>query len=330
MKIAVFGTKPYDRDALDAANPRYGHALRYLEPRLGPDTAALADGSPGVCVFVNDQLSADVVARLAATGTKLIALRCAGFNNVDLAAAKGHGLTVCRVPAYSPYAVAEHALALVLTLNRKTHKAYNRVREGNFALDGLIGFDLHGKTAGVVGTGKIGALVCRLLTGFGCRVLAADPFENPEAVANGAAYVSLDRLLAEADVISLHCPLTPQTRHLIDDAALGKMKPGVTLINTGRGALIDTKAVIRALKAGTIGQLGLDVYEEEEGVFFEDQSLHGLHDDVLARLLSFPNVLVTGHQAFLTREALANIADTTLANVTRFERGEPCGNRVGG
>lgn len=330
MRIALFGTKSYDREGFDAANARHGHELRYLEPRLGPDTVRLAAGFAGVCVFVNDRLGADVLATLAEAGTKLVALRCAGFNNVDLTAAKELGITVCRVPAYSPHAVAEHALAMILTLNRKTHKAYNRVREGNFSLDGLTGFDLFGKTAGVVGTGKIGATVCRILAGFGCRVLAFDPYPNPEAAAAGAAYVPLDTLLAESDVVTLHCPLTPQTRHLIGEAALAKMKPGAMLVNTGRGALIDTPAVIRALKAGRIGHLGLDVYEEEDGVFFEDQSLRGLRDDVLARLLTFPNVLVTGHQAFLTREALAAIAETTLANVTRFERGEPCANRVGG
>jgi D-lactate dehydrogenase len=330
MRIAFFGTKSYDRAGFDAANARYGHRLHYLEPRLGPETAPLAAGFDGVCAFVNDHITAAVIDALAAGGTKLIALRCAGFNNVDLAAAKARGLTVCRVPAYSPHAVAEHTLALILTLNRKTHKAYNRVREGNFALDGLTGFDLFGKTAGVVGTGQIGGLVCRILAGFGCKVLAFDPKPSPDAVAAGAGYVPLDRLLTDSDVISLHCPLTPQTRHLIDAAALARMKPGVMLVNTGRGALIDTPAVVAALKAGKLGHLGLDVYEEEDGVFFEDQSERGLRDDQLARLLSFPNVLVTGHQAFLTREALAAIADTTLANVTRFERGEPCGNRLVG
>lgn len=326
MRIAVFGTKSYEREQLAAANERYGHELTFLEPRLGCATVDLAAGFPAVCVFVNDKVGADVLERLAVGGTRLLALRCAGFNNVDLTAAKHRGITVCRVPAYSPYAVAEHAVALLLTLNRKTHKAYNRVREGNFALDGLMGFDLHGKTAGIIGTGKIGATMCRILGGFGCRVLAFDLQQNPEAV--GAAYVPLDRLLTEADVISLHCPLTPQTRHLISDAALSAMKRDVILINTGRGGLVDTHAVIRALKSGRIGALGLDVYEGEDGIFFEDASGTGVRDDVLARLLSFPNVLVTGHQAFLTREALANIADTTLANVRRFERGEACSNQI--
>jgi D-lactate dehydrogenase len=328
MNTAFYSSKTYERDAFDATNVRYGHHLHYLEPRLGPDTASLAAGFPAVCVFVNDRVGREVIATLAAAGTKLIALRCAGFNNVDLTAAKEYGLTVCRVPAYSPYAVAEHTLALILTLNRRTNKAYNRVREGNFALDGLIGFDLHGKTVGVIGTGTIGTVVCRILGGFGCRVLAFDPKENPDALAAGVEYAPLDRLLAASDIVTLHCPLNAQTRYLIDAPALDRMKSGVMLINTGRGGLIDTAAVIRALKAGQVGYLGLDVYEEEEGVFFEDQSQRGLQDDVLARLLTFPNVLVTGHQAFLTHEALANIADTTLANIARFECGKPCPNRL--
>ena len=329
MKTALFNVKPYERSAFDAANARYGHQLQYLDARLNLNTVALAAGFPAICAFVNDSVNREVIAALAAGGTKLIALRSAGFNNVDLVAAKDNGLTVCRVPAYSPYAVAEHALALILTLNRKTHKAYNRVREGNFALDGLTGFDLHGKTVGVVGTGTIGTVVCNILRGFGCKVLAYDIVENPDAVAAGATYVPLDQLLASSDIITLHCPLNKQTHHLIDAPALAQMKPGVMLINTGRGGLIDTVAVIRALKSKQIGMLGLDVYEEEGGVFFEDQSAKGVQDDVLARLLTFPNVLVTGHQAFLTHEALANIADTTLGNITRFETGEPCPNRVG-
>ncbi len=328
MNIAFFGTKSFDRPAFDAANT--GHSLTYLEARLTPETAALAAGFPAVCVFVNDRLTAGVLATLAAGGTRLVALRSAGFNNVDLPAAKALGLTVCRVPAYSPYAVAEHTLALILTLNRHTHKAYNRVRDGNFALDGLTGFDLHGKTAGVVGTGTIGAVVCRILAGFGCKLLAFDPVPNPAAVAAGATYVPLVELLAASDLVTLHCPLTPQTRHLIDAAALARMKPGAMLVNTGRGGLIDTPALVAALKAGRLGAVGLDVYEEEDGVFFADHSAEGLRDDQLARLLTFPNVLVTGHQAFLTHEALAGIAATTLANVGRFERGEACPNRVGG
>ena len=330
MQIAFFGAKPYDRRSFDAANAGHGFAVHYLEPRLTPETVPLAAGMPVVCAFVNDRLTADVVAALAAGGSRMIALRCAGFNNLDLDAARAHGMTVARVPAYSPYAVVEHALALVLTLNRKTHKAYNRVREGNFALDGLVGFDLHGKTVGIVGTGTIGALAVGAFAGLGCRVLAFDPRENPDAIARGAEYVPLNQLLAEADVVSLHCPLTPDTHHLIDARSIARMKPGAMLVNTGRGALIDAPAAVRGLKEGQIGSLGIDVYEEEEGVFFEDRSANALEDDTLARLLTFPNVLVTGHQAFLTAEALAAIAETTLANVARFAAGEPCPNRLVG
>lgn len=330
MQIALFGTKPYDRRFFDAANADYGFSIQYLEPRLTPQTLPLAQGMPVVCVFVNDNLSAEVIAGLAAGGTRMIALRCAGFNNVDLEAAQAHGFTVSRVPAYSPYAVAEHTLALALTLNRKTHKAYNRVREGNFTLDGLVGFDLHGKTVGIIGTGKIGTLAARAFHGLGCRVLGFDHRTNPDAVALGVEYQPLEQLLAESDIISLHCPLTPESRHLVNDRTIARMKPGVMLINTGRGPLIDTAAVIRALKSGHIGYLGLDVYEEEEGVFFEDRSASGLTDDKLARLLSFPNVLITGHQAFLTREALTAIAEVTLANIARFRDGVSCPNRLPG
>lgn len=326
MRIAFYSSKGYERVAFDTANIQYGHALTYLDLRLDEATTPLAAGFPAVCAFVNDRLSADVLGALAAGGTRIIALRSAGYNHVDVAAAKAHGLTICRVPAYSPHAVAEHTLALILTLNRKTHRAFNRVREGNFALDGLIGFDLHGKTVGVIGTGAIGTVVCQILRGFGCRVLAHDPVPNP---ASGAEYVSLADLLAASDIVTLHCPLNSQTRHLIDKAALAQMKPGAMLVNAGRGALIDTPALIAALKGNRLGAVGLDVYEEEEGMFFADHSAEGVRDDQLARLLSFPNVLITGHQAFLTHEALAAIADTTLANIGRFERGEPCPNRVG-
>ena len=325
MRIAMFGTKPYDRVHFEKANLAEKHDLIFLEPRLGAETAKLAEGAEAVCVFVNDELRADTIDQLATLGVRLIALRCAGFNNVDLAAAKRRGIIVVRVPAYSPHAVAEHALALILTLNRKTHKAYNRVREGNFALDGLVGFDLCGRTVGVVGTGRIGAIVAKILAGFGCKILAYDVRRNPDVEAEGAWYVALERLLAESDIVSLHCPLMPQTRHMIDAAALERMKRGVMLINTSRGALIDTPAVLEALKSGRIGWLGLDVYEEEEAVFFEDMSQRVLLDDVLARLLTFPNVLVTGHQAFLTEEALTNIAETTLSNITQ---GENCPNRA--
>ncbi|MES2571525.1 MAG: 2-hydroxyacid dehydrogenase, partial [Verrucomicrobiota bacterium] len=268
------------------------------------------------------------VAALAASGVRLIALRCAGFNNVDLAAAKKHGLTVVRVPAYSPYAVAEHAVALILALNRKIYRAYNRVREGNFSLDGLLGFDLHGRTVGLIGTGKIGAVFARIMSGFGCRLLAFDPFENKECLELGVRYEPFETLLAQSDIISLHCPLTPQNHHLINGAAMERMKNGVMLINTSRGALIDTADVIEALKNGRVGALGLDVYEEENELFFEDLSGHVLQDDVFTRLLTFPNVLITGHQAFFTQEALEGIATTTIGNITAFEKGDECKNRV--
>lgn len=322
MKIAVFSTKPYDREALDRANQRHRHELIYFEPRLTQDTATLAIGFEAVCPFVNDELSAPVVAKLANGGLRLLTLRSAGFNHVNLQAAAKHHVVVARVPAYSPYAVAEHAVGLILTLNRKLHRAYARVREGNFALDGLLGFDLHGKTVGVVGTGKIGTVFCRIMAGFGCRVVAHDPYPNDEARQAGAEYVELDQLFRTADIVALHLPLTPDTHHLIDASALGRMKPGVMLINTSRGGLVDTLAVIEALKSGRIGALGLDVYEEEADLFFEDLSDTVIQDDVFARLLTFPNVLITGHQGFFTAEALESIAETTLANATAFETGK--------
>lgn len=321
MNIAVFSTKAYDERYLTRANESHGHALTFFEPRLNRRTAPLAAGHEVVCAFVNDQLDADTLATLAEQGTRLVALRSAGFNHVDLGAADRLGLTVARVPAYSPYAVAEHALALILALNRKIYRAYNRVREGNFALDGLIGFDMHGKTVGVVGTGKIGATFARIVHGLGCRVLALDPYPNPE-LDGVAAYVSQEELLGASDIVSLHCPLTPDTHHLIGDHAIAGMKRGVTLINTSRGQLVDTRAVIIGLKEGRIGRLGLDVYEEEADLFFEDLSNRVIRDDVFSRLLTFPNVLITGHQGFFTEEALGNIAATTLANVSAFERGE--------
>ncbi len=327
MKIAFFGAKAYDRAHFNAANSAAHHQLHYLEPRLSPQTVKLAEGFRAVCAFVNDDINAEVVAGLAGLGVQLIALRCAGFNNVDLAAAQKHGLTVVRVPAYSPYAVAEFAVGMMLTLNRKYHKAFNRVREGNFAIDGLAGFDLFGKTVGVVGTGRIGVILVRILLGFGCKVLVFDVAHNVECQALGAEQVAFEEVLRRSDILSLHCPLTPQTHYLINERTLALMKPGAMLINTSRGGLIDTAAVIAALKEGTLGWLGMDVYEEEEGVFFEDLSGRVLGDDLLARLLTFPNVLITGHQAFLTDEALTNIAQTTLANVEQFERGEPCPNR---
>lgn len=327
MKLALFSTKPYDRASFGEANARYGHDLHFLEPRLTRESAPLAAGFAGVCAFVNDQLGRATLETLAGGGTKLVALRSAGFNHVDLRAAAELGLGVVRVPAYSPYAVAEHALALVLTLNRKTHRAFNRVREGNFALEGLLGFDLHGKTVGVIGTGKIGLVFARLMAGFGCRVLAFDPHPAADAPVR---YVPLEDLYRASDIVSLHLPLTPETHHLIGDEAVAQLKPGVMLINTSRGGLIDTRAVIGGLKGGRIGYLGLDVYEEEADLFFENLSERVIQDDVFTRLLTFPNVLITGHQGFFTAEALQHIADTTLRNVTAFETGVGDPNRVTG
>lgn len=322
MKVAVFSTKPYDREHFEAANRDFGHELTFYDPHLEPGTAVLARGFPCVCPFVNDRLDREVLTLLAAGGTRHLALRSAGFNHVDLEAAAGLDLAVSRVPAYSPHAVAEHAVGLILTLNRKLHRAYLRVREANFSLNGLCGFDLCGRTVGVVGTGQIGAILARIMEGFGCRVLAYDPRPNPDCQKRGVRYVPLDDLFREADIVSLHCPLTPDTHHLVNAERLARMKPGAMLINTGRGALIDTPAVVQALKAGRLGHLGMDVYEEEEGLFFEDLSLTVVQDDVLMRLLTFPNVMITAHQGFFTEEALHNIARTTLANVTAFETGQ--------
>jgi D-lactate dehydrogenase len=327
VKVAVFSTRNYDREYLSAANGSR-HELHFFEPHLDEQTAGLAAGFSAVCVFVNDSVTGKVISKLRLLGVGLIALRCAGYNNVDITAAETHGLVVLRVPGYSPYAVAEHAIALMLALNRNLHRAYNRVREGNFALDGLLGFDLHGKTVGIIGTGKIGTVVADILRGFGCPTLAFDPIPNERCRSSGVRYMNLDELLANSDVITLHCPLTPQNKHIIDAAALRKMKSGVMLINTSRGALIDTMAVIEALKGAKIGYLGLDVYEEEEQIFFEDRSGLIISDDVFSRLLTFPNVIITGHQAFFTREALQKIAATTVANITDFEHGGALENRV--
>lgn len=319
MRVAVFSTRAYDRDFLTAANMGAGHELSFFEPRLGPNTVELARGHDALCAFVNDVLDRAVLERAASLGVRLVALRAAGFNNVDLAAAERLGVAVARVPAYSPHAVAEHTLALVLTLNRKIHRAYNRVREGNFALEGLLGFDLNGKTAGVVGTGEIGSIVARLFLALGCTVLASDPAPSPELATAGVRYVETADLFARSDVISLHCPLTPGTRHLVDAEMVARMKPGAMLINTSRGAVIDTPAVIAGLKRGVIGSLGVDVYEEEADLFFDDRSAQVIGDDVFARLLTFPNVVVTGHQGFFTREALQAIAETTVANLSSFQ-----------
>ncbi len=328
MKVSVFGTKAYDQDYLIRENRAFHHELIFLEAHLGPDTAALAQGSTAVCAFVNDRLNQACLEQLADIGVTVVALRCAGFNNVDLAAATQSGITVVRVPKYSPHGVAEHAVTLILSLNRKIYRAYNRVREGNFLLDGLLGFDLNTRTVGVVGTGNIGAVFCRIMQGFGCKILAYDPEPNSQCENMGVEYVDFNSLLTRADIISLHCPLTPATHHLIDERALSLMKSGLMLINTSRGGLIDTSAVIKNLKTGKIGYLGLDVYEEEADIFFEDISDKILNDDVFARLLTFPNVLITGHQGFFTADALASIAHTTLQNLADIEQHRPCPNRI--
>jgi D-lactate dehydrogenase len=325
FRVAVFSTRQYDRES-------FGHALRaarfddlqltWFETRLSPETVSLAAGCAAVCVFVCDDLSAPVIQSLHALGVRLLVLRSAGFNHVDLAACRRLGIAVARVPAYSPYAVAEHAVCLLLTLNRHVHRAWQRVRELNFSLDGLTGFDVHGRTVGVIGTGRIGTVFARIMTGFGARVLAYDPQPAAEIQAMPAVQLTdLEQLIEQSDIISLHCPLTEQSRHMINADRLSRMKPGVVLLNTSRGGLIDTKALIQALKSGRIGAAGLDVYEEEEGIFFSDLSGSGLQDDVLARLLTFPNVLITSHQAFLTREALQNIAERTLQSLLEFRSG---------
>jgi D-lactate dehydrogenase len=329
MRIAMFDAHSYERNAFEAANTIFRHEISYFEPRLMKETALLAQNCPAVCSFVNDKVDEQTLEILQHGGTRLIALRSAGYNHVNLAAAARLGIKIVRVPEYSPHAVAEHAVALVLALNRKIHRAYARVREWNFSLEGLVGFDLFEKTVGIIGTGRIGRAAARIFRGFGCRVIAYD-VRPDEAFANeiGATYVDLKTIYQSSDIISLHVPLTPQTHHLINESALAQMKPLVILINTGRGALVDSPALISALKKGAIGGAGLDVYEEEEGVFFQDLSDKVLQDDVLARLLTFPNVLVTSHQAFLTREALSKIAHVTLENVAKFENGGALANEV--
>ena len=315
MKITFFSTQPYDKTFFDRYNDSFGFELEYFETALSAQTAGLVQDATVVCVFVNDKVDAEVMQLLAEAGVKVIALRCAGFNNVDLAAAKAHGIRVCRVPAYSPEAVAEHAVAMILTLNRKTHKAYNRVREQNFSLNGLLGFDLHGKTVGVIGTGNIGKAFCKIMKGFGCKVLAFDLVASRELEQEGVVFLPLIEVLQQSDIISLHCPLNEQTKHIIQQETIQLMKPGMMLINTSRGGLIDTPAVIAALKTGHIAYLGIDVYEQEEKLFFRDLSCNIIEDDTIQRLMSFPNVLVTAHQAFFTNEALSQIALTTLSNV---------------
>ncbi|MCU0984666.1 MAG: 2-hydroxyacid dehydrogenase [Acetobacteraceae bacterium] len=329
MRVAMFSTKPYDRRSFEEANGTHRIDFAWLEPRLSPETAPLAAGFEAVCLFVNDDASAAVIEALAAGGTRLIALRCAGFNNVDLAAAEAQGITVVRVPAYSPHAVAEFTVGLLLALVRRIHRAYTRTRESNFALDGLLGFDLHGRTVSVVGTGRIGAIVARILqAGFGCRVLAYDIHRDASLEQIGVRYVDRDAIVAESDIITLHCPLTPETHHLLNPRSVARLKPGVIVVNTSRGALIDTEAAIEALKTGQLGGLAIDVYEQEADLFFEDLSNEIIQDDTLQRLMMFPNVLVTGHQAFFTREAMGAIAATTLANISDFAGGRPLANAV--
>ncbi|MEO0737696.1 MAG: 2-hydroxyacid dehydrogenase [Cyanobacteria bacterium J06649_12] len=328
MRIAFFNTKPYDQRSFTEINTDHSHELTFFEPRLTPETASLASGFSAVCVFINDELGEETLRAIATTGTKLIALRCAGFNNVDLNVAKQLGITVVRVPAYSPYAVAEHAVGLIMTLNRKLYRAYNRVRDDNFSLDGLLGFDLHGKTVGIVGTGKIGQCFAQIMNGFGCKLLAYDVRPNPACVDIGVDYVELPILLTRSDIISLHCPLLPSTHHLINADSLQHVRPGAMLINTSRGGLIDTTAVIEAIKAGRVGYFGIDVYEREGGLFFEDLSDTVIQDDTFQLLQSFSNVVITAHQAFFTKEALSNIAETTLSNINDIEAGNPCANEV--
>lgn len=322
-KVAFYDAKSYDRDFFEAASKDSGISIEYHDFRLAEANAASAEGAVAVCVFVNDQVDRACLEVLASRGVKLVALRCAGFNNLDTEAAKELGITVVRVPAYSPYSVAEHTLALLLTLNRKIHRAYNRVRELNFSLGGLVGFDLHGKTVGILGTGKIGKITAKIFRGFGCEVLAYDIYPDQSwATGEGVKYLDVSEVLSQSDIVSLHMPLTKESHHLLDDETIASMKPGAYLINTSRGKLVDSSAVIRALKTGHLGGVALDVYEEEEGVFFEDHSATALQDDVLSRLLTFPNVLVTSHQAFLTEEALTAIAETTVDSIERFFGGE--------
>ncbi|WP_028665758.1 2-hydroxyacid dehydrogenase [Runella zeae] len=330
MKVSFFSTKSYDREFFERFNT--SHEITFFDTHLSLESALLAKGSDGVCVFVNDQLTSEIIHKLHEIGVKIIALRCAGFNNVVLDTAQKLGIAVVRVPAYSPQAVAEHAVALIMALNRKTHKAYNRVREGNFSLERLTGFDIYGKTIGVIGTGKIGNAFARIMLGFGCKVLAYDLYPSADLEAMGVSYVSQNELLSSCHIISLHCPLTPETHHLISTDTLRLMKPNAMLINTSRGGLINTKAVINALKTGQLGYLGIDVYEQEADLFFKDLSEYVIQDDMLLRLMSFPNVLITAHQGFFTEEALSEIAKVTLQNLSDFESGHlnPATTLVGG
>jgi len=330
MKVAFFSTKSYDQEYFEKCNPDAGHDLNFFETSLNERTASLSNGYDAVCVFVNDTLDRSTLEKLSENGIKLIALRCAGFNNVNLKAAEANGIKIVRVPAYSPQAVAEHAVALILTLNRKTHKAYNRVRENNFSLERLIGFNLYGKTVGIIGTGIIGSAFAKIMLGFGCKIIAYDIKPSEELKDLDVAYEDIDDLLSKSDIISLHCPLNEKTHHLLNAEAFQKMKTGAMLINTGRGALIDTSAVVNALKNEKLGYLGIDVYEQESGLFFKDHSETVNKDDDFLRLLSFPNVLITGHQGFFTKEALEEIATVTLGNLTDFEQGNNLKNEVKG
>lgn len=328
MRVAVYSTHRFERDYLLQAAEGH-HELLLLEPQLNPDTCSMALGCQAVCIFVNDDASEPVIRQLAMMGIKYIVLRSAGFNNVDLPSAALHHIRVARVPEYSPFAVAEHTVALMLTLNRKLIKAHNRIRDLNFSLDGLTGFDMHGKVAGIIGLGKIGKRVAEILKGFGCKLMAYDPFPDKEwGKAHDVTFETVEEVFRQADIISLHAPLTPETHYLVNKDSISRMKRGVMLVNTGRGALIHTRDVIDALKSGHIGYLGLDVYEEEKGLFFEDHSEHILQDDVIARLLTFPNVLITSHQAFLTDTALLNIAATTVSNLDQFQKDDACVNEV--
>ena len=328
VKVAVFSSKHYDREHLDLANKHFGFEIEYYEHNFSCKTSVTAKGFDAFCVFVNDQVDKKALHELAAVGVKILALRCAGFDNVDLEVAEKLGITVVRVPAYSPEAVAEHAVALMMTLNRRTHKAYQRTRDANFALDGLTGFNMHNRTAGVIGTGKIGLAIIRILKGFGMNILAYDPYPNDTAVELGASYVNLDELYAKSDVITLHCPMSPENYHLLNADAFSKMKQGVMIINTSRGGLLDATAAIDALKQTKIGALGMDVYENERELFFEDKSNDVILDDVFRRLSSCHNVIFTGHQAFLTQEALLNISETTLSNIKAVYEGAACNNIV--
>lgn len=328
MKVACFSTKSYDKEGFDRLLPEYAHEFSYLEVKLDEKTISLAEGFDAICSFVNDHLNETVLKRMAEMKIKNIVLRCAGYNQVDLKKASELGFRICRVPAYSPEAVAEHAVALLLTLSRKTHKAYNRVRDNNFSLEGLTGFNINGKTVGVIGTGAIGSAFCRIMKGFGCKILAYDLFENKELKDTGVIYVSLETLLQQSAIISLHCPLTSETQHLINGKTISLMPEGVVLLNTSRGALIETKSVIRALKKRKIGYLGIDVYEQEEHIFFQNLSEEILLDEDISRLMTFPNVLITGHQAFLTNEALAQISKVTLENLNELEKGGSLSNEI--